>query len=98
MKRHTKRHAKTPLTSNLPPKVACREPVPDIIEPPANDYLLEQLEHEEIQSMLEQNTQRGFGVTQMTSTDAILPDEFVNFFEMSKGYRPKSSSSLCSKF
>ena len=66
LKRHTKRHAKTPLTSNLPPKVARHEPIPNIIEPPANDHLLEQLEHEEIQSMLEQNTQRGFGVTQMS--------------------------------
>ena len=82
LKRHTKRHAKTPLTSNLPPKVARRETIPNIINPPANDHLLEQLEHEEIQSMLEQNTQRGFGVTQiMTSTDAILPDEVRQFFQ-----------------
>ena len=76
---HTKRHAKTPVASNLPPKVARREPIPNIIEPPANDHLLEQLEQEEIQSMLEQNTQRGFGVIQMTS-DTILPDEVRQFF------------------
>ena len=81
LNRHTKRNAKTPLTSNLPPKVVCREPIPNIIKPPANDHLLEQLEHEEIQSMLEQNTQGGFGVTEMTSTDAILPGEVRQFFQ-----------------
>ena len=30
--------------------------------------------------MLEQNTQHGFGVTQMTSTDTILPDEVHQFY------------------
>ena len=69
-----------PVVASHPPKVAHREPIPNIIEPPANDHLLEQLEHEEIQSMLEQNTQRGFGVTQMSSTDATLPDEVRQFF------------------
>ena len=81
LNRHTKIHAKTPVPSNLPPKVARREPIPNIIEPSANDHLLEQLEHEEIQSMLEQNTQRGFGVALMTSTDTILPDEVRQFFQ-----------------
>ena len=76
LKHHTKRHNDTPLTPNLPPKIARHEPFPNIIEPPANDHLLEQLlEHEEILSMLEQNNQVGFGVTQMSSTDAALPDE-----------------------
>ena len=60
--------------------MARREPIIDINEPPANDHLFEQLEHEEFESMLEQNTQRGFGVTQMSSTDAILPDEVRQFF------------------
>ena len=79
---HTKRHShsKTSVASSHPPKVARREPIPNIIEPPTDDHLLEQLEHEEIQSMLEQNSQRGFGVTQMTSTDTILPDEVRQFF------------------
>ena len=38
------RHANKPLTSNLPPKVARRHPIPNIIDPPANGHLLEQLE------------------------------------------------------
>ena len=82
MIRHTKRHSdsKTSVASSHPPKVARREPIPNIIEPLTNDHLLEQLEHEEIQSMLEQNTQSGFGVTQMTSTDSILPGEVRQFF------------------
>ena len=80
--RRTKRHSdsKTTLATSHPPKVAPREPIPNIIEPPANDNLLEQLEHEEFESMFEQNTQRGFGVTQMSSTDTILPDEVRQFF------------------
>ena len=79
---HTKRDSdsKTSVASSHPPKVARREPIPNIIKPPTNDHLLEQLEHEEIQSMLEQNTQRGFGVTQMTSTDSILLNEVRQFF------------------
>ena len=51
-KRHAKRH--TPLTPNLPPKIACHDPFPNIIDPPANDHLLEQLENQEIQSMFNQ--------------------------------------------
>ena len=82
---HTKRHSdsKTSVAASHPPKVARHEPIPNIIKPPANDHLLEQLEqlgHQEIQSMFKQNTQRGFGVTQMSSTDAILPDEVHQFF------------------
>ena len=78
LKRHAKRH--TPFTPNLPPKIACHDPFPNIIDPPANDHLLEQLENEEIQSMLYQNTQVGFGITQMTSADATLPYEIQRFF------------------
>ena len=64
LKRHAKRH--TPLTPNLPPKIARHDPFPNIIEPPANDDLLEQLENHEIQTTLEQNSQVGFGITQTT--------------------------------
>ena len=80
LNRHTKRHSKTHLTSNLPPKIARREPIPNIIDPPANDYLLEQLENQEIESMFEQNTQRGFGITQMTAADENIPHEIQQFF------------------
>ena len=69
----TKRHSNTHLTSNLPPKIACHDPFPNIIDPPANDHLLEQLENHEIQTTLEQNTQVGFGITQMTAADTTLP-------------------------
>ena len=78
LKRHAKRH--TPLTPNLPPKIARHDPFPNIIEPPVNDHLLEQLENQEIESMFEQNTQRGFGITQMTSTDENIPHEIQQFF------------------
>ena len=83
--RHMKRHGdfKTTVAAIHPPKVACREPIPNIIEPPANDNLLEQLEHEQFESMFEQNTQRGFGVTQMTSTDTLLPDEVCQLSRVS---------------
>ena len=67
------------------------ELIPNIIEPPANEHLLQQLEHEEIQSLSEQNTQRGFSVTQMTFTDAILPNEVRQFF---RDEQPSGLSSL----
>ena len=79
---HSKRHSdsKTSVAASHPPKVARREPIPSIIKPPTDDHLLEQLEHEEFQSVLEQNTQHGFQVTQMSSTDAIVPNEVHLFF------------------
>ena len=80
LKQHTKRHSNIPSTSNLPPKIASREPVPNIIDPPANDHLLEQLENQEIQTALEQNSQVSFGITQMMSADTTLPDEIQQFF------------------
>ena len=78
LKRHAKRH--TPLTPNLPPKISRHDPFLNIIEPPANDHLLEQLENHEIQTTLEQNSQVRFGITQMTSADTTLPDEIQQFF------------------
>ena len=80
LNRHTKRHSKTHLTSNLPPKIARHDPFPNIIEPPVNDHLLEQLENHEIQTTLEQNSQVGLGITQMTAADTTLPDEVQQFF------------------
>ena len=80
LNRHMKGHD-TPLIPNLPPRVALREPIPNIIDPPTNDHLLEQFEHEEIKSMFDQNTQCGIGVTQMTPTDAILSNEVRQFFQ-----------------
>ena len=81
LKRHMKkRHNDTPAAQILPLKIARHEPVPNIINPPANDHLLEQLEHEEIKSMLEQNTQVGFGITQMTSTDENISQVYIQNF------------------
>ena len=78
LKRHAKRH--THLTPNLPPKIARLEPIPNIIDPPANDHLLEQIENQEIETMFNQNTQVGFGITQMTSADENIPQEIQQFF------------------
>ena len=75
LKHHTKRHSSTPSSSNLPPKIACREPIPNIIDPLAYDNLLQDFENQEIQTTLEQNTQVGFGITQMTSTDETILHE-----------------------
>ena len=49
--------------------------IPNVIDPPTNDHLLEQLEQQEIQSILDENTQRGFGVTDITPPDTTLPNE-----------------------
>ena len=85
LKRQAKRHA--PLTPNLPPKIARHDPFPNIIEPPANDHLLEQLENHDVQTTLEQNSQVGFGITQMTSTDENIPHEIQRFLAIiSKRY------------
>ena len=75
-------HASIHATPNLTPKVARHDPVPNIIFPPANDHLLEQLEQQEIQSMFDQNTQRGFELTQMSPVDVTCPDEGRQFFKM----------------
>ena len=52
LKHHTKRHFNTPLTPNFPPKIACHDLFPNIINPPANDNLLQDIENQEIQTML----------------------------------------------
>ena len=78
LKRHAKKH--THLTPNLPPKIARLEPIPNIIDPPANDHLLEQIENQEIETIFKQNTQVGFGITQMTSADENIPQEIQQFF------------------
>ena len=80
LKHHTKRH--TPLTPNFPPKIAHHDPFPNIIDPPADDNLLQDIENQEIQTTFEQNSKIGFGITQMTSTDATLPYEIQHFLEM----------------
>ena len=75
-----KRHSDTPSVHNIPPKIARREPFPNVIDPPANDNLLQDLEQQEIQIMLERNTQVDFGIMQMTSTDENILHEIRQFF------------------
>ena len=68
-----KRHSDTPSVHNIPPKTTHREPIPNIIDPPTNDHLLQDIEHQELSDMI--NNQVGFGVTQMTLSDESIPHE-----------------------
>ena len=47
-----KRHTNAPTGLNPPPKVARREPIPDIIDPPTNPCLLQDVEQQELTDML----------------------------------------------
>ena len=78
LKRHAKRHSKTPLTSNLPPKITCREPILNIIEPTENDQFLRDIKEQELRDML--SSQVGFGVIQITPADENIPHEIHQFF------------------
>ena len=69
--RRLKRHANTPLSPNFSPKVACRDPIPNIIDSSTSDHFLE---HQEMKDMI--TTQVRFGVT---PTD--IPDEVRQFFK-----------------
>ena len=82
--KHVKRrHTNTPAAPNLPPKIAHLDPMPNIIDPPTNDYLLQDIEQQEMSDML--STQAGFGVSQMTPADENILEEVRNFFQ---GERP----------
>ena len=61
-----KRHNDTPTAQNLPPKIARREPIPNIIEPTGNDQFLIDIEQQELSNML--NNQTGLGLSQMPHT------------------------------
>ena len=57
LKRHMrKRHNDIPAAQILPPKIARHKPVPNIIDPTENEQFLQDIEQQEIQNMLEQNT------------------------------------------
>ena len=60
---------------NIPPKIAHYEPIPNIIDPTKNEQFLQDIEQQKIQNMLKQNTQVGFGITQITSADENIPFE-----------------------
>ena len=63
LKGHMKRHTNTPATSNLPPKIACCKPIPNIIEPTKNKQLLRDIEQQELTDML--NIQASLGLSQI---------------------------------
>ena len=65
LNKHIKKRPNTPLVHNVPPKIARREPIPNIIEPTENDQLLRDIEQQELTDML--NIQTGLGLSQMPS-------------------------------
>ena len=71
-----KRHSYAPSVHNIPPKIAHREPFPNIIEPPANDNLLQDIENQEFKDIL--NTQAGLGMSQIPPTPATSSPPPVN--------------------
>ena len=67
-----KRHNDRPATSNHPPKIACHEPILNIIE------FLQDIEHQELSDML--STQVGFGVMQITPANENIPQRITWLF------------------
>ena len=61
-----KRHNSTPAAQNLPPKIARREPILNIIEPTENEQLMKDIEQQELSNML--NNQAGLGLSQIPPT------------------------------
>ena len=78
-----KRHDNTPAIPNLPLKVARHDHIPNVTDPPSNDHLVERLEQQEIKSMFNRNTRRGFGVMQTFPRGVTLPNEVLQFSKMS---------------
>ena len=73
-----KRHNSTAPVHNTPPKIARHEPIPNIIDPPTNDHLLQDIEHQELSDM--SSSQVGFGVTRRHPADHNIPYEIRQFF------------------
>ena len=73
-----KRHNDIPVTQIPPSKIARHEPIQNIID--QNEQFLQDIEQQEIQNMLEQNTQVGFGITQITPADENIHQELRQFF------------------
>ena len=79
LKRHMrKRHNDIPTAQILPPKIAHHEPIPNIIDPTVNEQFLQDIEHQEMQDMLERNTQVGFDI--MRTADENVLQELCDFF------------------
>ena len=88
-----KRHNDIPTAQILPPKIARHEPIPNIIKPTENDEFLSNIEQQEMQDMLERNTQVGFGITQITPADENIPQELRQFFRDEQPWR--TDRNLC---
>ena len=74
-----KRCNNTPTTQILSPKIACHEPIPNIIEPTENEQLIRDIEQQELSDML--NNQTGLGLSQIPptqTTSSPLPDNNNN--------------------
>ena len=77
-----KRHNNVVPDHNIPPKIARHEPIPNIIDPTENEQFLQDIEQQEMQNMLDRNTQVGFGITQITPADESIIHEIRQFLEM----------------
>ena len=66
LKRHIKRHNDIPAAQILPPKIAHREPILNIIKPTKNDRFFIDIQQQELTDML--NNQTGLGLSQMPHT------------------------------
>ena len=83
-----KRHNDIPTAQIPPPKIACHEPIQNIIDPTENGQFLQDIEHQEQTDML--NTQVGLGLSQMPSTPPPVNNidprqqEFERFFHSEK--------------
>ena len=73
-----KRHSNTAPVCDIPPKIARREPYPNIVEPTENDQFLSDIEQQELTDMF--SSQFGYGVTQTTPADENIPQELRDFF------------------
>ena len=61
---------------NIPPKIACNEPILNIIEPTENERFLSDREQEELTDML--NNQTGLGLSQVTSTPPVNDNNLIH--------------------
>ena len=77
-KHQRKRHTDIPTAHNIPPKIACHEPIQTITEPTENDKFLSDIQQQELTDMF--SSQFGYGVTQITPVNENIPQELHQFF------------------
>ena len=71
-----KRHNHIPAAQILPPNIASREPILNIIEPTENDRFLSDIAQQKLTDML--NDQTGLGLSQMPHTSPSSSPPPVN--------------------